>query len=327
MTEPRYVRRYRDPLGEQTVAQRLASRGVTDAGGLGVTAEQVKRAVEGARADIARDRESTADTAATRLMRHSATTGSTCAAWTSASTAPAWGRCSTATCCPTGSRWARFRTPSYRQRRSNGSATTRWTRESAREFGKQLAALAVEEPWTQDRNAWGKWSDNPAKVNLAYAEAVADTQERDFEALGSEGGRQTVELALRSGFPVHPEVEQWARDNAVDRPPAPPAPDAGSTSAELQELAATLRRMNNAGFVHNALVGKLPGPEWKLGYHQTDSRREGDDTVATYRNPDAGTAITMRSNGSDILDMQVVHQATDLALNPSRARPSTTPAR
>ena len=43
--------------------------------------------------------------------------------------------------------------------------------------------------------------------------------------------------------------------------------------------------------------------------------------VATFRNFDSGATITMRSNGSDIINMEAVTQATDLARNPTPGTP------
>ena len=193
----------------------------------------------------------------------------------------------------------------------------------AQEFGQQLAKLAESEVWFNDRNAWGEHGDEPQRVNFAYGEAYYEADDRDWEFLGTEGGRQTVALALRVGFPVHPEVEQWAHGNVPEpeRPPEPPEPDAGSPSDELQELLTTLRKTNNSGFAHNMLTDKIGLGGTKLGYLQTDHRIEDGDTVVTYRNYDQGTTITMRTNGSDIINMEAVTQAIDLSRNPTPGTP------
>ena len=98
MTDPYYQRKYRDPLGEQTVAQRLADRSVIS-GGPRVSPEMVKRAIEGARADLARDRESTRDSAGTRLMRAAGYDGIDVRHLDERLDGTGMGRCSTATRC------------------------------------------------------------------------------------------------------------------------------------------------------------------------------------------------------------------------------------
>ena len=145
--------------------------------------------------------------------------------------------------------------------------------------------------------------------------------------LETEAGRETVEAALRAGFPVVPEVEAWIKRQRGEEAPPPPEPP--SVADDLQGLIDKLRETGNAYFAHNMFSGELRafGKEHDLGFVRWSREVEDGEERSVYRNFDSGATVQIRSKGDDILSIDAYQTSVDLPTNPEPGTPEHDAAR